>query len=50
MVTLIRVLGRTKAMPPIDDLAAECGVTKRTVYRDLLALEAARWPLPRREA
>jgi predicted DNA-binding transcriptional regulator YafY len=35
-------------MPRVPDIARELGCDKRTVYRDINALEEAHWPLPMR--
>lgn len=48
LAALVRLLIGRRYMPPVADLASELEVTPRTVYRDLVALEAAHWPLPRR--
>lgn len=48
LAALVRLLIGRRYMPPVGDLARELQVTKRTVYRDLAALDAADWPLPRR--
>lgn len=53
-LTLVRVLWLARAiqglrcMPKIEGLARELGVHRRTIYRDLAALEEAGWPLPAR--
>jgi predicted DNA-binding transcriptional regulator YafY len=41
---ILRTLGARQAIT-IGELAEECGVTKRTLYRDLKALEEAGYPL-----
>jgi predicted DNA-binding transcriptional regulator YafY len=44
--TILREIERTRgAGVTIDDLAAQCGVTTRTIRRDLQALEEAGFPL-----
>lgn len=51
---LVRALKLAKAleahryMPHVDALAKELNCHKRTVYRDLAALEEAHWPTPMR--
>lgn len=40
-----RLQGATR-MPPLVELARECGVCVRTIRRDLYALQAAGWPTP----
>ena len=45
---LLRLLAEAHVMPNLQTLAADLGVSRRTVYRDLQALQAAGWPLPRR--
>jgi len=50
--TLVRILrlwslinGR-RFRPAVAHLSRELGVTSRTIYRDLNALEEAHWPVP----
>lgn len=49
IATLIQRLQGRRRMPSLDDLARELDVHKRTIYRDLIALEYAGVRLPRRE-
>ena len=46
---LIRLL-EARNGATVEELAEECGVTRRTVYRDLQAIEAAGYPLMREPA
>lgn len=48
VVRLLRVLDGKRYMPRLEDIAAEMGVSKRTVCRYLDALELEGWPLPKR--
>jgi predicted DNA-binding transcriptional regulator YafY len=48
VATLLRLLDGKRVMPAMSDLARELGVSHRTVYRYLDAVEQAGWPLPRR--
>jgi predicted DNA-binding transcriptional regulator YafY len=43
--TILREVERARAGVTIDDLAVRCGVTTRTIRRDLQALEEAGFPL-----
>jgi predicted DNA-binding transcriptional regulator YafY len=43
--TILREIERARAGVTIDDLASECGVTTRTIRRDLQALEEAGFPV-----
>lgn len=45
---LILFLNGRRHMPDVQTLAAQLGVTPRTLYRDLAALEEAGMVLPRR--
>lgn len=44
---ILRLMG-LRYMPDMQVMAAELGVSQRTLYRDLAALEAGGWQLPRR--
>lgn len=40
-----KLQGRRR-LPPVDALAADLGVSSRTVWRYLRAIEEAGWPVP----
>jgi predicted DNA-binding transcriptional regulator YafY len=44
VLTLGRYLEGRRTMPPFPELARTFGVAKRTVIRDIEALEAVAWP------
>lgn len=48
ILALVKRLQGCRELPPITKLAREFGVTRRTIHRDLDALEYAYWPVPRR--
>lgn len=44
---ILRLCG-AHVMPDVQVLAADLGVSQRTLYRDLAALQAGGWRLPKR--
>lgn len=48
LLRLARALEGHRVMPPIPTLAKQYRVCRRTVLRDLAALEEAGWLVPRR--
>lgn len=48
VLTLAKRLQGCTVLPEIATLATEFRVSNRTIYRDLAALEAAHWMVPRR--
>jgi predicted DNA-binding transcriptional regulator YafY len=48
VAALLLTLQNKRRMPHVEWLASELGVTTRTVYRYLNAVEQAGWPLPTR--
>ena len=45
---LVRILSGRRYMPDVGDIASELECSRRTVFRYLVALEEAGFPLPRR--